>query len=111
MTDKPKWTPGPWAVGSRTNGYATSVVSATETQWRQSAGGKVPVMIVSMVARDKEHYGEMNANAHLIAAAPDMMETLIQAIEWWHSDTRRITAGEPDWLVGARAALQKAGAE
>ena len=64
MTDQPKWTPGPWRY-DRTNGSPT-------TGEHMIAGAK-PGYLAEV--RDCGS-GDVRANAHLIAAAPDMAEAL-----------------------------------
>ena len=64
MTDQPKWTPGPWRY-DRTNGSPT-------TGEHMIAGAK-PGYLAEV--RDCGS-GDVRANAHLNAAAPDMAEAL-----------------------------------
>jgi len=42
-------------------------------------------------------------------AAPDLVVALRGALLWWYSDTRRMSATEPQWVKAARAALRAAG--
>lgn len=51
------------------------------------------------------------ANAHLIAASPDMFDSLQQAIEWAEAYTRIGTRNPPEFLDAARAAIAKAKGE
>lgn len=114
-----KWTPGPWRVGSKTDGYATSVVSANETVWYQSAGGNVPLTIAALGARSRESYKEMNANGNLISAAPDMAEALATIEHEIGLLMASVGYQEEQWLGpfahhiqdAARAALRKARGE
>ena len=54
------------------------------------------------------------ADARLIAAAPDLLATLIAAVEGagftlaGPTDVRAAEHGEPAWVCGARAAIAKA---
>ena len=64
MTDQPKWTPGPWRY-DRTNGSPT-------TGEHMIAGAK-PGYLAEV--RDCGS-GDVRANAHLIAAAPDLYAAL-----------------------------------
>ena len=106
MTDQPKWTPGPWA-SDYLDQNGQRVVSGQHieicTCWHHSVG-----------SIEKE----MEANAHLIAAAPDLYEALaplyavaidraVDAPEWRDKDTVSvlISIGE---LRAIRAALAKA---
>ena len=70
MTDQPKWTPGPWRY-DRTNGSPT-------TGEHMIAGAK-PGYLAEV--RDCGS-GDVRANAHLIAAAPDMAEALEKALNF-----------------------------
>ena len=49
-----------------------------------------------------------DANARLIAVAPEQNAALIVALEWWHSDYRHMQQKEPAWVPLARAAIAKA---
>ena len=53
------------------------------------------------------HFGSLYAHARLIAAAPELYEALLGAVEWYEAiaDSRPI---EPGWVGLARAALAKA---
>ncbi len=64
MTDQPKWTPGPWRY-DRTNGSPT-------TGEHMIAGAK-PGYLAEV--RDCGS-GDVRANTHLIAAAPDLYAAL-----------------------------------
>lgn len=74
-------TPTPWTIGARTDGHATSIVSAVERQWYQSAGGEVPLLIANMAARNGNSYAEMGANAALIVRAVNAHAVLVGALE------------------------------
>lgn len=72
MTDR-KHTPGPWRVVRDRNGAATMILSSQKDE----DGDELPVI-------DYEHGGytyAYEANARLIAAAPDMYEALKEARE------------------------------
>ena len=68
MTDQPKWTPGPWRY-DRTNGSPT-------TGEHMIAGAK-PGYLAEV--RDCGS-GDVRANAHLIAAAPELAEAVRAAL-------------------------------
>ena len=63
MTDQPKWTPGPWRV---LNDEAIKVAS--------SDGSLATVTHIHL--RGRRDTSEVEANAHLIAAAPDLYAAL-----------------------------------
>ncbi len=64
-----KFTPGPWEAGRPD---MATIVEGSPSKWVY-AGGKY-VALASGV--DVEDWSEVIANAHLIAAAPDMYEAL-----------------------------------
>ena len=77
MTDQPKWTKGPWALLVEQS-YRPECTVATIEQ----AGEDLPYR--GMIARlqSAEHIdgidgAELTANAHLIAAAPDLYAELV----------------------------------
>ena len=92
MTDQPKWTPGPWRY-DRTNGSPT-------TGEHMIAGAK-PGYLAEV--RDCGS-GDVRANTHLIAAAPDLYAALEMAQLWLSVD------GRFD-MQGINAALAKARGE
>lgn len=118
-----QWTPAPWFT--HREGISTVYVEA------RIGGGLVQEIAACGPTQEPR---QQDANARLIAAAPDMMEALRVFIEWCDSEKagpqyssaeRRDTAtGEPEWRAWwenqlrlavlspelARAALVKAGA-
>ena len=95
MTDQPKWTPGPWRY-DRTNGSPT-------TGEHMIAGAK-PGYLAEV--RDCGS-GDVRANAHLIAAAPDMAEALEKALNFITNTESEMGETLPCGDA-ARAALAKA---
>jgi hypothetical protein len=98
MTDQPKWTPGPWRY-DRTNGSPT-------TGEHMIAGAK-PGYLAEV--RDCGS-GDVRANAHLIAAAPDMAEALEKALNFITNTESEMGETLPCGDA-ARAALAKARGE
>ena len=90
-----KHTPGPWKV-QRENG------SPTTGQWMISGGG--PGYLAEV--RDLG-VGEVEANAFLISAAPEILEALIDAINLIET----ICSFEGDSIRKARAAIARARGE
>lgn len=93
---EPKWTPGPWRIEERLLVYAG-------TKWVASAK-----MYDSETTME-----EAQANAHLIAAAPDLYRELENLVELAEAAMRAANrdGGEYDIeaeLADARAALRKA---
>ena len=95
MTDQPKWPPGPWAVerNKRTWGWVDVV--------GPSLGVGGPTQATDLTLADEV---KRIAEAHLIAAAPDMYAALEMAQLWLDVD------GRFD-MQGINAALAKARGE
>jgi len=95
MTDQPKWTPGPWAVerNKRTWGWVDVV--------GPSLGVGGPTQATDLTLADEV---KRIAEAHLIAAAPDLYAALEMAQLWLSVD------GRFD-MQGINAALAKARGE
>ena len=97
-----KHTPGPWALANSwdTRRHAGAVVQTTETDYGTKG---VPVAYIA------KRMGEAPAaNAHLIAAAPDLLAALEIIAAYWDAGnfTRR-----PEICDCARAAIAKARGE
>lgn len=93
---QPKWTPGPW--GNVIHGERESRVGANT----------LLAIVYSTAFRDQEN---QMANAHLIAAAPDLYAALEAVEEWWLTDMMHKMDGAPACIFMARAALAKARGE
>lgn len=93
MSNETKWTPGPWLnVGG----------------WVDSEDDSHGSIICSLSAVDRKPDYISDANAHLIAAAPDLYEALDQAV------TSMQDSGYPNThlaVIAARKALAKARGE
>lgn len=99
MNEKQTYTQGPWFLEGNFD----------PTTGRQLGGwvscfppGGAPLFEISPVTGSKE---EICANAHLLAAAPELLEALQEAIEWDSHDDHDVPAV---WLDVARAAVSKA---
>lgn len=106
MTDKPKFTPGPWYVAG--DDECPEGVPVLEI-----LRGKLPSPECKQIAYVQPFEGddddfvitdETHANARLIASAPDLYEALILCLEWMGGkhDSAYVTSK-------AHAALSKAG--
>ena len=90
-------TKGPWRTGD-----------VFGTVFGPPNGNPSPQTIATIAPGDKR------ANARLIAAAPDLLATIVQAVEAsgfaisGPTDTRAAEHGEPAWVCNARAAIAKA---
>lgn len=106
MSDQPNWTPWPWALEIRAgSGTAADCTIAMIEQ----ADERAPYR--GMIARlqSAEHIDgiakdEMVANAHLIAAAPDLYAALEMAKLWLDVDGRFDMQGINAALAKARGA-------
>ena len=103
-----KWTPGPWFIVTPTQGFEICTIHGVERQPTEDGLGQTWVYIrPESLVRDGEWVwpdeAECTANAHLIAAAPDMADALETVV-------RDMTAA-PWVLEECRAALAKARGE
>lgn len=89
-----KHTPGPWHVGDQGAGYP---VRAEQPKWQ---GGGRAICACRPANRTNEAHQEAHANARLIAAAPELLAALEQALAV-HGD-------HYSWGPDARAAIAKA---
>lgn len=110
MTE-PKWTPGPWRVG---------LYDAGDCSWHSGtpsieAPEDLDCAIVHWDGFAQQYWrsargdAEIHANAHLIAAAPELYEALAEAEE-----QLSLLAKRPDdnwWVQKARAAMARARGE
>ncbi|WP_103035272.1 hypothetical protein [Castellaniella caeni] len=88
-------TPGPWGV------RFDFVVQAKSFD----SGRLVPVAQPYGVNSDGT---DLFANARLIAAAPDLLEALKMALEYWADRQQRYKNRAPVWVRDARAAIARA---
>lgn len=99
-----KHTPGPWHVDPE---YPTSVQG-------RDAGPGTPMICEMFTSSQFVSPAEQRANARLIAAAPELLSVLIQAVESsgfslsGPTDSRAAEHNEPAWVCNARAAIAKA---
>lgn len=110
MTDQPKWTPGPWGLLVEQSYRPVCTVATIE-----QTGEDFPYR--GMIARlqSAEHIegidgAELTANAHLIAAAPDMAEVLDEVSGFAHQTARDrdLSDAELAFMRRVDAALAKA---
>ena len=84
-------TPGPWEI-ARTSNMEIFIHHPSDME------GRKPGYFVE-VRRFTSNDAEVEANARLIAAAPDLLAALVEIVE---------TLGKPDTLANAKAAIDKA---
>lgn len=116
MTDQPKWTPGPWFIVTPTQGFEVCTIHGVERQPTEDGLGQTWVYIrpESLVRDGEWHWpdeAECTANAHLIAAAPDLYAAL-QSTRKRLYDAMTALGSSPDFADAgcheADAALAKA---
>ena len=118
MTDQPKWTPGPWFIVTPTQGFEVCTIHGVERQPTEDGLGQTWVYIrpESLVRDGEWHWpdeAECTANAHLIAAAPDMADVLAEVAAYLHQTARDrdLSEGELAFMRRVDAALAKARGE
>ena len=97
---KAQHTPGPWFVPAPT--YRTLYVEA-----------RIGNMMLQEVAAcgPTADPAQQAANARLIAAAPELLEALKLALEYWRHRQQRYKNRSPVWVQAARSAIAKATGE
>ena len=108
-----KFTPGPWFIATPTQGFEVCTIHGVERQPTEDGLGQTWVYIrPESIVRDGEWVwpdeAECTANAHLIAAAPDLYAALERLVSEW----RGVDAGTLFKAVKeAEATLAKARGE
>ena len=106
-----KHTPGPWSI--------KVVLDEVDQLERQVIAVPIPHSIGKHIAQictwGGNHDPEANANAHLISAAPGLLEALKDLVRWDHGSSRDLRAGKSGermlWgevISQAQAAIDKA---
>ena len=105
-----KHTKGPWEVGEWITSQSHAVYKLIH-----GVGRNVSAVCVYGARKDGTKSGKRNvsveecdANARLIAAAPDLLAACEARIDEWHADSRNFTRNEPPSLTLMRAAIRKA---
>ena len=99
-----KHTPGPWVVvGSRTKYVEARLVGSLMQE----------VAACGPTLADEGYGQQQEANARLIAAAPDLLEALQDIAEYWNQDQNEAAMADACWhaIHTARAAIAKATGE
>lgn len=99
------WTPGPWRVDPKFACDVQSGDGAVEIgcAWERPDLGRTMIVRGPVLPEP----GHAEANARLIASAPDLAEALALALEYWADRQQRYKNRHPAWVVAARAALAK----
>lgn len=110
-----KWTPGPWAVGRSADNTPLVMVPV-----HVSEGSGFGIAHINRLPRMGSARGDMDANAHLIATAPELYDALEWALDILDMTDTFLSENLPDAWTGldldadrnakakARAALSKA---
>lgn len=81
MTNETKFTPGPWRVGRPTNEYGqtfhASMIYTEDAEHAIAEVYGIPIH-ARMEQIDPELYAQPLANAHMLAAAPEMYEVCME---------------------------------
>lgn len=105
-------TPGPWKVGAR---HFSEIVSVSEVEFTSPR-----VRTATEIEEDIKFYGGYlvaesvfkKENAHLIAAAPELYESLWSLLEWYDDGVATFEPDSPPELAAiwkkAKVALAKA---
>lgn len=96
-------TPGPWERQSMDDDGAVSIIGA-------DLGGLVGAALPWPTEIDSQDFSRVEANARLIASAPDLLEALKQVMGWISSWDPNFTQDDdwPETEHHVRAALAKA---
>lgn len=89
-------TPGPWTV--ERDGQGNIVIGAPKPN------DDARYLWIAEVTPSNN--GEHEANARLIAAAPEMLEALRNAFASWFDNPRNFDKPEPNWVISARATIR-----
>ncbi len=73
-----KHTPGPWVIVDRDD----SIVVQTESPSKTKYGASRYACLGGFNRHDPQQYEEAKSNAHLIAAAPDLLAALQEMMEY-----------------------------
>lgn len=96
-----KGTPGPWRVSEKRG-------DLIDIRHENNEPGAMSLNLAQVVAR-QSWLKEAEANARLIAAAPELLEALQDVISTWvDEDMADITDAEEQSLIKALAAIAKA---
>jgi len=96
-------TPAPWEIEGTTKRGNPHIITAGKKGWviaeitNQELGGKY-----DLTPERSE------ANARLIAAAPELLEACQSVLDKWHSKSSNFHKKEPEYLDTIRKAIQKA---
>lgn len=99
------FTPGPWSLESEDNGYAEVLLKHADTEAIQISGGDWTVA----VALDDGPPGK--ANAHLIAAAPELYSNLDMLTTILENISLPGFSNQPEMVKAMRVCLAKARGE
>ncbi len=92
------WTPGPWFIVTPTQGFEVCTIHGVEQQPTEDGLGQTWVYIrpESLVRDGEWHWpdeAECTANAHLIAAAPDLYAALDDLLASYAEPDQQICCG------------------
>lgn len=100
-----KWTPGPWGIGT-----SADHMPAVTVPVHRSEGSGFVVAHINRLPRMGSVHGDMDANARLIAAAPDLYEALVQMVQTYWEEAKDYEP-PPSMVQAAKRAIAKARGE
>ena len=98
-----KHTPGPWLIEEDDH--------EEEFEIYPQKDGPPPLGRWAEICTVKDYHGSPKANAHLIAAAPDLLEALkaaVSALEWWEREHQCCSGATDEQMAIINAAIAKA---
>jgi type II secretory pathway component GspD/PulD (secretin) len=98
VMSEPKFTPGPWFIPDHASGF----------EIESSCNKQIAKTSQLYAVKQASDHDERRANAHLIAAAPELYEALEKLEGWFDSDSKE---SADKYLKKAKAARAKARGE
>jgi hypothetical protein len=104
-----KHTPGPWTFRPDPTEVKCNTCHQVKVNypWNYLIEGKARSLIAKIWAPVGDSYSD-EANAKLIAAAPDLLEACDAVLTKWHSKPSNFNKTEPIYLEQIRKAIKKA---
>ena len=106
MSRETRYTPGPWEIDTETRPAEVCTIHGVPAMPTEGGLGQEWVYVRGEIGYWQADEEENLANAHLIAAAPDLYEALADLLAICDGDP-----DEPEEVKWARAALAKARGE
>jgi hypothetical protein len=106
---KDKHTPGDWHIEIYQDSQDTRAARIwTDRPETEGCKANPDICHVYAIGDDGRPGGEMEANAKLIAACPDLLAALVLCVENYENNGGLLKEGTPSHIMHARAAIDKA---